>query len=280
MSVLLGLLAAAAYGLSDFVGGVVSRRVSPWTIAVVGQVAGAVIVLGIALVDGGAPTARDLAWASVAGVGNGLGTAFLYRGLSRGAMGVVAPVSAIGAALLPVAAGLATGERPGLLVSLGVLLAFPGIWLVAREPSSVGPPRPRRVAPGLLDGVVAGLGFGVLFAALGQVPERAGLLPLALDLLVGTIVVVAVAGALRAAWVPRQARAGLGVVSGLLGALATGLFLLATRYGDLSVAAVLVSLYPAFTVLLAAVVLRERVRRAQAGGLVLCLLAVALVAAG
>ncbi len=131
-----------------------------------------------------------------------------------------------------------------------------------------------------MDGVLAGLGFGALFAALAQIPEEAGFLPLAANQLVAGAAVVAVAVALRQDWVPRSRWALGGAISGALGALATGLFQVATHHGYLSVAAVITSLYPAFTVLLAALVLREKVHGAQAAGLALCAAAVVLVAAG
>lgn len=279
-AVLLALGAAVAYGLSDFVGGVTSKRVSPWSVALVAQLAGGVVVLILAMALEGSPTGTDLRWAVVAGVANGIGTGFLYRGLSSGRMGVVAPVSGVGAALVPVVVGLVMGERPSALVWLGIGAALPGIWLVARsrEPEDVAGERPR--TGGTLDGVLAGLGFGALFAALAQIPESAGFLPLALNQLVAGIVIVAMALALRAAWVPREPAAAFGAVSGVLGATATGAFLLATQSGFLTVTAVLASLYPACTVLLAATVLREHIHRSQAVGLVLCGVAVGLVAGG
>ncbi|GAB3264885.1 EamA family transporter [Nocardioides dilutus] len=279
MTVLLSLLAAAAYGLGDFNGGIFSKRAGPWAVSLVAQLGGTLLVLVVALVHGGDPTTGDLAWGLAAGLGNGFGTAFLYRGLASGRMGVVAPVSGVGAVLVPVVVAVATGERPGSGVWLGVLLAVPAIWLVSREPTrppvaSLGP------GSGLLDGILAGLGFGTLFAALGQIPESAGFLPLALNQLVAGVVVVLVAVALRQDWVPRNRFALGGLLSGALGTLATGLFQVATQQGHLSVAAVITSLYPAFTVLLAALVLREHVHRAQAAGLALCAAAVTLVALG
>jgi uncharacterized membrane protein len=274
MPILLALLAAVSYGLADFVGGVLSRRASPWSVALMAQVGGAVLVFALTLVVPGEPTRADVLWSVVAGLGNGLGTACLYRGLSSGRMGVVAPVSGVGAALVPVVVGVLARERPAVLVWVGILLALPGIWLVSREPTSGG------LGPGLTDGVLAGLGFGILFAALAQIPESAGFLPLALNQVVAGVAIIAVALALRRPWVPREPRALAGVVSGALGALATGAFLVATHGGYLTVTAVLASLYPAFTVMLAATVLREHVHRAQAMGLGLCAVAVTLVAAG
>ena len=278
MTVLLSLLAAVSYGLSDFNGGTFAKRGGPWAVSLVAQLSATVVVLVVALVDGGDPTRADLLWAVLAGVGNGFGTAFLYRGLASGRMGVVAPVSGVGAVVVPVAVGVVTGERPGVPVWTGVLLALPAIWLVSREPTALDGTASR--GSGVLDGILAGLGFGALFAALAQIPEEAGYLPLALNVLVAGVAIVAVAAVLRQEWVPRSRWALGGIVSGVLGALATGLFQVASHHGYLSVAAVITSLYPAFTVLLAAVVLRERVHGAQGVGLALCAAAVALVAAG
>lgn len=272
------LIAAAAYGLSDFIGGVVSRGVSPWAVALTSLLGGGTAVLVVAVVVGGSPTAASLAWAVLAGVGNGTGSAFLFRGLAAGRMGVVAPVSAVGAALVPVLVGLASGERPGALVALGLLAAAPGIWLVSSEPADR--PATERGTAGVVDGLIAGVGFGLLFTGLAQIPRSAGLLPLSLNLAVGAVVVVVLATALRTTWLPRQRRAWLGAGCGALGAVATGLFMVAARIGDLTVAAVLVSLYPAFTVLLAAAALREPIHRTQSIGLALCAITVVLVAAG
>lgn len=279
-AVLLALASAAAYGLSDFVGGVTSKRASPWSVALVAQLVGGAAVLGLATVAPGEPTTTDLVWALVAGVANGVGTGFLYRGLSSGRMGVVAPVSGVGAAVVPVAVGVLSGERPSALVWIGIVVALPGIWLVAREPVAEDVTGAAPTSSGAVDGVLAGLGFGALFAALAQIPEQAGFLPLALNQLVAGVVVVAMATALRARWLPREPAAGLGAVSGVLGATATGCFLLASQAGFLTVVSILASLYPAVTVVLAATVLREHVHRGQAVGLVLCGAAVALVAGG
>ncbi len=280
MAILLSLLAAASYGLADFVGGVTSKRASPWAVALVAQLGGATLVLLLSLVTDGSPTSADLWWCVAGGVGNGFGTAFLYRGLSSGRMGVVAPISGVGAVLVPVVVGLATGERPPLLVWVGILAALPGIWLVSREPVAEDVTGAAPSRSGVLDGVLAGLGFGSLFAALAQIPEEAGFLPLAINQLVAAGAIILIALVLRQQWVPRERAALLGVASGALGALATGLFMVATQGGSLTVAAVLTSLYPAFTILLAATVLREHVHKTQAMGLGLCAVAVVLVAMG
>jgi len=191
-------------------------------------------------------------------------------------MGVVAPVSGVGAAVIPVAVGVLLGERPDPLVWVGILLALPAIWLVARDPSG----SPAAAPGGVVDGALAGLGFGFLFVALAQVGDDAGLLPLAVNQVVAGVVIILVATALGQPWRPQRAGLLGGAAAGVLGAAATVCFLLATREGYLSIASVVTSLYPAFTVILAATLLREHVHRAQAAGLLLCAVAVTLVAAG
>jgi drug/metabolite transporter (DMT)-like permease len=282
MAVVLALCSALAYGLSDFLGGLLARRTSAWAVAVVAQTSSTLCTGGVAFFVTGDPSGGDFRWALLAGVGGGMGTGFLYRGFSAGRMGVVAPVSAVGAAVVPVLAGSVAGERLSVLVWVGVLAALPGIWLVSStSDESLEPSGPREsVAAGLVDGILAGLGFGLLFAALGQIPSSAGWWPLALCQAVSVPAVVLLAAALGAPWVPREPVARVAVLAGPLGAAATGLFLLSTQHGFLTIAAVLSSLYPASTVLLAAVALHERVHRVQGLGLGLCALAVVLVAAG
>jgi drug/metabolite transporter (DMT)-like permease len=165
-----------------------------------------------------------------------------------------------------------------VLVWLGVLSALPGIWLVSSEPPGEEPTG--SLAEGLADGVLAGLGFGLLFAAIGQVPDTAGMWPLALGHGVSILAAVSLAVVLRADWLPRERTAAWGLVAGPLGAAAAVFFLLATQQGYLTVSGVIASLYPAATVLLAATVLRERVHATQGLGLLLCGAAIALVASG
>ena len=205
MAIVLALCSALAYGLSDFLGGILSRRTSAWAVAVVAQTSSTLCTGAVAFFVDGDPSAADFRWALLAGVGSGVGTGFLYRGFSAGRMGVVAPVSAVGAALVPVLAGTITGERLSLMVWVGIVAALPGIWLVSSTPDDpIGAPGKREsVAAGLVDGVLAGLGFGLLFAALGQIPDTAGWWPLTLCQAVSIPSVVLLAVALRAPWRPR-----------------------------------------------------------------------------
>lgn len=276
MLILLALSAALAYGVSDFVAGVVTRRANPWAVAAASQAAAAGAIVAAALVDPGAPRLADLAWGGLAGLGNGAGNVLLYRGLGSGRMAVVAPLSAVATAGLPVLVGIATGERPGALPVAGVALALPAVWLV-----SLGGPGLRAASRrDLVDGLAAGVGFGTQFAALGQVAAGGGLAPLAVSQLVSVASILAGAALASAPWRPGHRAAGGAAVAGLLAGVATLGFQRAAQRGFLSIASVLTALYPAVTVVLASLVLRERIGRAQAAGLALAAAAVALIASG
>lgn len=279
MTVVLALLSALAYGVSDFIGGLTTRRLDVWTTAAFAQLVSLLVVLTPAVLSDGSPSGTDLAWGALAGAGSAAGTMFLYRGLARGRMSVVAPISAVGSAVVPVAVAVLTGERPAALAWVGVGCALPAIWLVSQADQDVAATA-ASIRSSVGDGLLAGGGFGLLFVALGQVQEEAGLRPvLAMQAASATILVAAayvVGGGLR--W-RRDAAAGP-VAAGVLSAAATVLFQLATQSGLLSVASVLTALYPTTTVLLAAAVLKERIAARQSVGLALAAVAVALVAAG
>ncbi|MGH3458813.1 DMT family transporter [Aeromicrobium sp.] len=279
IGIALALVAAIGYGSADFVGGVGARRAPTMSIVFVGQLAGAAAMLLVGAGSPSSPTSSDFGWAVLAGLGGGIGSIFLFRGLSRGRMGVVAPTSAVGAVALPVLAGLAAGERPAPLVWTGLAIALPGIWLVSRQPSAVQDSGHGTGRGALVDGLLAGVGFGVLFVALGQIPESAGTLPLAVNQLTGAVLTLAVASVLRQRWQPSARAVGWGIASGILGVTASLAFVQASQLADLGIVAVLTSLYPAVTVLLARAVLNERIHAAQRVGLICCTIAVAMVAA-
>jgi len=241
MGILLGLVAALLYGGSDFGGGLASRRFGPVRVSVIGAAVSTVLAWAALIASGGpGPDVRAIAWGLASGLAGGAGTLVLYRGLARGQMSVVGPVSAVGAAVVPVAAGIALGEHPSVLAVAGVLVSLPAIVLVAASGSVRG-----KLGAGLFDGLAAGLAFGILFIGLAQAGRNAGLWPVASEQTGALLPVLAVAVKTR---VP------------------------------LRIAAVLVSLYPGFTVLLARVVLHERFSPAQRAGLGLCALAVAAIA--
>lgn len=274
MGILLGLAAALLYGGSDFGGGLASRRFGPVRVTIVGSAVSAVLAWAALLVSGGpGPDVRAIAWGLASGLAGGAGTLVLYRGLARGQMSVVGPVSAVGAAVVPVAAGIALGEHPSVLAVAGVLVSLPAIVLVATSGSVRG-----KLGAGLVDGLAAGLAFGILFIGLAQAGRNAGLWPVASEQTGALLPVLAVAVKSRVPLrIPVRA-AGLPVLAGASGTAATLTYFYATRFSMLAIAAVLVSLYPGFTVLLARVVLHERFSAAQRAGLGLCALAVAAIA--
>lgn len=277
MGILLALGAALAYGASDFLAGLQSRRASAYAVAVAAQCAGALSVLLAALLLPAAhPTGSAMAWGAASGIGSGLGTLFLYRGFGSGRMSVVAPVSAVGSAGLPVIVGVALGDRPSALAIIGIVLALPAVALISRGESGIAGGTAGR--SGLADGLLAGGGFALLFIALGQVPASAGLWPLVVGQLLSTGVIVIAARFARAELRAGARATGGAAIAGALGGVATVLYLLATHYQLLSIAAVVTSLYPALTVLAAMVVLHERVSRGQAIGLAAATAAVILIA--
>lgn len=298
MAVLLGLAAALAYGLSDFVAGLISRRVSFVLVAVIGHIVACVLTVTVVLLATPvAPSPAALSWGAASGVGSGFGTLALYRGLGRGRMSVVAPLSALGAAILPAMFGVVLGERPTVAAWGGIALALPAIWFVSRlDPvdaatgEGAGSPAaltveqatpPPRLAAGVLDGLLAGLGFALLFVALDLAGDASGLWPVAAGQVTSAMLLTGFA-VVRLDRGHRPARRVVlaAVATGVLGAAATILYFLSTQAGLLAIVAVLTSLYPAVTVLLAALMLREPVTRSQGLGLALAGSAVALIVLG
>ena len=280
--ILLAFSSALAYGAADFIGGAGSRRYSPWQVVLVGQATGAIVMLSAGLLLPGSPATPDFAWALLAGCGSAIGSISLYRGLARGRMGLVAPVSAVGAAVLPVLVGAAIGEHRSWVVWIGLVTALPGIWLVsgntASERPGVDPDRIAARRRAVTDGFIAGAGFGTLFVALSQISDGAGLLPLATNQLVGAILTVTAATGLKQTWRPHRGVIAWGTAVGALGALGTLAFMVATGKTSLGIAGVLASLYPAITVLLAGSLLGERIGTGQRMGMGVCTVAVAMLA--
>jgi uncharacterized membrane protein len=276
VSVGLGLASAVSWGAGDFSGGLASRRASAHGVVVISQCVGIVLLVGLAVVIGETPPPTGkLVWAALAGVGGAGGLLGLYRALAIGQMGIAAPVSAVVGAIVPVLAGAVSEGPPGTLRVLGFGLALTAVWLLAAP----GPTGRSLGARGLALPAAAGVGFGLFLVLIHQVGGSAVLWPLAvarassLALLAGAGVV---AGGLR---VPGRSDLGLTGLAGALDAAGNAFFVLAAQAGRLDAAAVLSSLYPASTVALAHVVLRERLGRFQTVGVLLALAAIACVAA-
>ncbi|WP_163512338.1 EamA family transporter [Fodinicola acaciae] len=286
VAVILAVLAAIAYGSSDFVAGVASRRMHYALVGVFGQVSAALITVIVSLIVGGSPTIGAILWGGLGGLGGALGSLALYRGLARARISVVAPLSGVVAAVLPALVGLAIGDRPGPVAGIGLVLALPAVWLVSAAKDEQ-PDRPS----GVLDGLMAGVGFGLLFIALQQAGSGSGLWPTAAEqvlsvppallfYLVARRRIVAATGAPPPGDVLTVRTLAGPAAVGVLGAVAVMTYFLATHVGMLTVVAVLTSLYPAATIALARFVLSERISRQQGAGLLLAGLAVALITAG
>lgn len=282
MAVVLGLASALVYGTADFLGGLASKRSAALAVVVWSQLAGLVIlVTALAVMRTPLPASADLAWGALAGVGGGGGVALLYRGLAIGRVGVVAPTTAALAASLPVVVGITLGERPGGVALGGVAVALVAIVLVSASPE--GGDAPSRLPvwrrPGVREAIGAGLGFALFFVALARAGDASGLWPL---LAARSSILVALAAAVITRTSLRPASGAFGQIAlvGVIDMLANLLYLLAARRGLLSLVAVLVSLYPATTVLLAHFVLRERFVRLQILGLVAAAAGVVLIGVG
>ncbi len=285
MTILLGLGAAITYGSADFIGGLLSRRTSVFSVVLLSQSAGLIeLALALALYSGGAASAGALGYGAAAGVAGGAGITFLYSGLASGRMSIIAPTTAVEAAVIPLLFGLATGERPSPGALAGVVLALAAIGFVSysgsgEEAGQAGGPL-RLAGSGMPQALLAGVAFGAFFILLEHTGADAGLWPLVSARFASIAVVGAVAVIARRSLRPAPGSFPGILAAGCLDVTANILFLLATRTGLLSLAAVLTSMYPASTVVLARVVLHERMTTLQTTGLGLALAGIALIASG
>jgi uncharacterized membrane protein len=309
---ILALAAAVLYGTADFLGGVASRRASVFTVLALTVPAGAVVMVLVALLGqvpelggllghGGAGTAASVGdwsavgWAAASGVCGAVGLIAFYAGFASAPISVVAPVAALVSAVLPVGVAMAGGERPGTTVIAGGLTCLVAIVLVSAQSTDHAPRRhgggpagqgrggtiPLVTSGRLLAlgyGAAAGVGFGLFFIFLKNAGQSGVLWPVAISRSAGTVVAFGIALATRTR--PLSGRAGLtgiALLSGAIDAAANVCYVLATRAGLFGLAVVITSLYPGITVLLARVLLGERMRWVQRTGLLLAAAGVVLV---
>ncbi len=268
----LSLLAAASWGGGDFSGGLAAKRASVFRVVAVAHACGLLAMLAMVWVTGEAlPPRTDLLWGAFAGFAGAFGIAALYKALAIGRMGVVAPVASVVTGILPVLVGFRTEGLPDRLQLTGFALALVSIWLVARPSEHIDSHR------GLGLAVFAGVTFGLFLIASKQAGHHGIFWPLVAARAVSTTLMLAIV-----AFTPRDLRPLRSVVwpmvwSGLLDSAGNALFIAATRHGRLDVAAVLSSLYPASTVILARVLLKERISPMQGAGIVGAMISVALI---
>jgi drug/metabolite transporter (DMT)-like permease len=276
MAVVLALSSAVAYGTADFLGGLASRRGPVFGVVALAQVAGLVALLVLLPWLGGPVGISDLAWGAAAGLAGAAGLLLFFRTLARGAMSVVAPITGVTGAAVPVLVGLLGGERIGLWAAVGIALALVAVVLVSAEGGlrALGAIRPALLVPAL----GAGIGLGLAFVLLDRTADTSGLTPLVAVRLASAVLVVVLALGGRQSL--RVGRAGLPLVllSGMGDMTANALFLLAVHQGgQLAITGILASLYPVVTVALAQLVLRERLVGTQVAGLVAAAAAVVLI---
>jgi len=285
LAVILALASAVGYGCSDFAAGLASRTASVIQVSLLACMAAAVVVLAaLPFAADHRPSGAALAWGAAAGAGGTLGGIALYLGFRYAAFSVAAPLSAVGTAGFSVLAGLLWGERPSTLALIGIGLALPAIVGVSagagdaeQEPGQGHRGRP---AAGVVAGLIAGACFALLLIGLNRAGPGGGLWPAAAAEAAELTVAVAAAAVTRNLRLPGGRTGWLAVITGVAGAAGTLFYFYASHDGFLAVVAVLTSLYPASTIVLARVTLGERLTRLRLAGLVLAGVCVGLIAAG
>lgn len=273
-SVVFGLLSAITWGSGDFCGGLASKRAHAYTVVLVAEFVGAVLLAVLAIGLGERlPDMPHLLWAGAGGVVGVVGLLALYMGLSSGHMGIVAPLSAVIAGVVPITASILTDGWPTPVQIAGFLAALVAVWLLAGGAGRTISRREFGFA------AVAGLGFGFYFVLIDQATGAGGVYwNLAFARTLGGIVMLGVVFVTRKPLLPGRAALPLNMLAGVLDATGNLFFGLATLSGRLDVAAVLSSLYPGMTVLLAWALLGQKLNRPQTAGVVAALAAIVLIA--
>jgi drug/metabolite transporter (DMT)-like permease len=270
----LSLGSATAWGGGDFSGGLATKRADVFRVVAYAHAFGFLLMLGLAwLTREPVPGGASLVWGVAAGIAGGFGIAALYKALAIGRMGIIAPVAAVITGVLPVLVGISTEGLPDRIQLAGFGLALVSIWLIARPDGEIDTHR------GLGLAVLAGVMFGLFLIAGRQAGHGGVFWPLVAARAASTVLM-----ALIVAFSARDTRPLSGalmpiLLSGLGDSMGNALFIAASRHGRLDVAAVLSSLYPASTVILARVLLKERISPMQNAGIVGALVAVALISA-
>lgn len=291
LAVLFGVFGALVYGSADFVGGIAARRISPVKVTAIGGVSGLVILLIALPFIGGVWSTEAVLLGALSGVSGSVAIVLLYACLAIGPMSILSPVTAVVSAIVPIFAGVFRGERLPLLGYIALAIALVAVVLVGFVPEK-GAVRPSIKA--LSMAVASGALIGGFLIIIDLAPHNSGLVPLVANRITNCILMMLVVGVLwfisrrrpvdapgsPIGFLSRGWRAGfwLAALGGTLDASANALVLFGLRVGDLSVQAVLTAMYPAGTIILAAVLLRERIAPVQVVGLVLAFVAAALLA--
>jgi drug/metabolite transporter (DMT)-like permease len=289
VAILLGLAAAVTYGAADFLGGLATKTTRVFSVVLLSQLLGSLLILVALPFFADIPITGDaLLWGGLSGVAGATGVAFFYQGLSVGRMSIIAPITAVIAASVPVVFGLVTGERPGSVALAGVVVTLVAVALISSSPDRAPGAeqqggRPRTDAEqqsGLAHAQAAGLAFGAFFILLSRAGDDTGLWPL-VGARFSSLTVIGAAILVTRSWdTPNRTELPAIAGAGVFDVLANLFYLLASREGLLSVVAVLTSMYPASTVLLARVVLKERFAPTQILGLAVAVAGVVAIGFG
>jgi drug/metabolite transporter (DMT)-like permease len=275
VTVVLGLLAAALYGVGDFAGGFASRAHSAVTVLLYSYPIGAVLMAAMLPFFPGTVTGRVVLFGVLGGLAGLIGVSLMYQLMVKAPMNVISPVTAVLAAIVPVLVGVSTGERPAVAAWLGMLAGLIAVVLVSR--TTEDHPHGKIAARVLALAFLSGVGFGLYFVFLARAGHDSGLWPLVISRLASAVLIIPLAATMRSFAPIRGRMLAYAVVAGTCDALANMFFLLSARSGLLSLASVLTSLYPAMTVILAVGLLREHTSRVQQVGLALSAAAIVLI---
>ncbi|WP_094227218.1 DMT family transporter [Methanolobus psychrotolerans] len=268
-----GLAAAACWGAGDFSGGVATKRNGVLIIAIISQIMGIIILTSAALVfREGIPPTPDFLWGAAAGLAGGTGLLALYHALSVEKMGIVAPVTAVLSAIVPMTFGIITEGLPAISQLTGFLFAFIGVWMISREEKS-----PKIELKKIKLPFIAGTGFGLFMILIDQVQTGGVFWPLVGARMASIPAFIIVASYSKQTKIPGLRYLPLIALAGLLDTGGNVFYALAAKTGRLDIAAILTSMYPAVTVLLAWVLLKERLKIRQLAGVFAIMMAVILI---
>jgi drug/metabolite transporter (DMT)-like permease len=270
--ILLGLISAACWGAGDFSGGLATKRANVYSVVIASQLIGVMLLIGLAIAfSESLPTTLQIIWGGAAGVAGAIGLIALYRALALGRMGVAAPVSGVVTAIVPVIVGAFIEGLPKTIQLIGFIVAMIGVWFISRAEDSkinwneLGLP------------IAAGLGFGFFLIFINRASGNGILLPLVAARAASLGLTVIVTWIMRQPLLPKIDHLPLIAIVGVMDAGGNAFYAMAASLGRLDVAAVLSSLYPASTILLAWIILKERLTRMQWVGVTATLIAIVLI---
>ncbi|MEA2497214.1 MAG: hypothetical protein QOJ29_5125 [Thermoleophilaceae bacterium] len=279
LGIALGLAASLAWGVGDFIGGTKTRVMPVLAVLVVSQVVGFLWIAAVAgIAQEPAPDARYMLFAAISAVAGTAGLACFYRAIAVGKMSLVVPIAAM-ASVVPVIVGIATGDRPSVLQLVGMVVALAGAVMASREPDQAGRGG-SKLAAGVLLAAASAFCWGWFFLAIDVASDGGAVWASLVNRTTSLLILVAAMLILRPSFTGTRPHVGALAAAGTLDVSANLMFAAASTKGLVSLVSVVGSLYPVITVLLARMVLHERVNRIQELGVAAALGGVVLIAAG